>query len=140
MKPCTKCGAVDFKFYKSKPERCKDCVKAKSRNYRKVNSSKCRAFDKNRYDDSRKQSIYFSQVQKKYGLSKEGYFNLLESQGGHCAICPSTERLVVEHNHATGEVRGIVCNKCNTALGMADDNVARLINLARYLTTNGHYG
>ena len=138
MKQCTKCGAVDFDYYKSKPERCKTCVKAGMRSYRKENSAKVAEADKARYTEKRKKTIYFSQVKKKYGLTRDEYNRILESQGGHCAICPSTERLVVEHNHETGEVRGIVCNKCNTALGMADDSPTRLLDCAKYLLERGH--
>ena len=140
MKRCTKCGAKDFESYKSKPERCKECVKTTSRKYRKENPEKVRATDKKRYTDERRERIYFAHVKKKYGLSESEYRAILAAQGGHCAICPSTDRLVVEHNHDTGEVRGIVCNRCNTALGMSDDSPTRLLALAQYLLDRGHYG
>ena len=47
------------------------------------------------------------------------YTELLEKQGGGCAICesrPKTRRLHVDHNHKTGEVRGLLCMRCNRNL------------------------
>jgi len=45
----------------------------------------------------------------------------LEAQGGHCAICPSTARLVVDHNHKTNALRGILCHRCNVRLAAVED-------------------
>lgn len=57
-----------------------------------------------------------------YGLSAESFAALLDSQGGKCAICRTAKRtgrgrLHVDHCHATGKVRGLLCVKCNMALG-----------------------
>lgn len=59
---------------------------------------------------------------KRYGLTPEQYDEILEAQGGGCAVCGATEqrsgrRLNVDHDHKTGRVRGILCNRCN-AYGM----------------------
>jgi hypothetical protein len=53
------------------------------------------------------------------GISDERYAEMLEDQDGHCALCPGvpgTRRLHVDHNHATGEVRGLLCHRCNRVL------------------------
>lgn len=53
------------------------------------------------------------------GVSDERYEELLAAQGGHCALCPSTpktRRLNVDHDHATGAVRGLLCHRCNRYL------------------------
>lgn len=53
------------------------------------------------------------------GITDEAYTRLLEAQGGHCALCPNTpktRRLHVDHDHHTGEVRGLLCYRCNRAL------------------------
>lgn len=53
-----------------------------------------------------------------------------------CAICGTTEQLVGDHDHKTGRPRGILCRKCNLALGNMDDNPARLRAAALYLERN----
>ena len=52
---------------------------------------------------------------------------------GACEACESTEGLCLDHDHATGQVRGTLCRKCNWALGLLHDDPARLYALAAYL-------
>jgi hypothetical protein len=52
-----------------------------------------------------------------YGLTPEAYDSLLEKQGGKCAICKQEKPLCVDHCHATGRVRGLLCRACNFAVG-----------------------
>lgn len=54
-----------------------------------------------------------------YGLSPEQFSEMITSQGGCCAMCatPFGKKIYVDHNHATGAVRGLLCNKCNIGLG-----------------------
>ncbi len=70
----------------------------------------------------------------KYGLTSEAYAKLLEEQLGMCGICCCLidskkvhTNFAVDHCHVTGEVRGLLCNQCNRALGMLEDseNVVR---------------
>lgn len=77
-------------------------------------------------------------LQRNYGLSVDDYFALLASQGERCAICrdlPSGRitRLVVDHDHATGRVRGLLCTSCNHMLGNAKDDPCRLLAAADYV-------
>jgi len=54
-----------------------------------------------------------------YGISIEQYEEMLDKQNGLCAICktpPQTKRLAVDHDHDTGEVRGLLCHRCNRAV------------------------
>lgn len=59
-----------------------------------------------------------------FGMSITEYETLVMSQDGRCAVCKdSTERkLFVDHDHTTGTVRGLLCTRCNTGLGMMRDN------------------
>jgi Recombination endonuclease VII len=70
-----------------------------------------------------------------YGISQEQYGGMLLHQGGLCAICktkPDTT-LCVDHSHATGQVRALLCNSCNSMLGFSNDDPRRLESGAVYL-------
>jgi hypothetical protein len=74
---------------------------------------------------------------KKYGLSFNDFMQLMERQGGVCAICgmppPEGRHLDVDHCHSTGHVRGLLCNRCNNLLQRAKDNPGVLMRAADYL-------
>jgi hypothetical protein len=69
----------------------------------------------------------------KYGLTQESFEALVEAQGRRCLGCGEERKLVVDHDHATGVVRGLLCGQCNTALGFAYDSPTILRALADYL-------
>lgn len=73
------------------------------------------------------------QRKRLYGLTDAEYIAMQEAQGGACAICGSTKRLCIDHDHASGDVRKLLCDMCNKALGMAEDDPARLRAMADYL-------
>jgi hypothetical protein len=72
-----------------------------------------------------------------YGLAPGDYERLREAQDGLCAICHratgKTRRLSVDHDHATGLVRGLLCRPCNDMLGHARDSVEFFLVAAAYL-------
>ncbi len=70
-----------------------------------------------------------------YGLLWEDYQALIAKQEGRCAICKKRRRLVVDHSHADGYVRGLLCNGCNRAIGCFDDDVTILEDAIQYLQT-----
>ena len=83
-------------------------------------------------------------LKKKYGLTLAEYDELLTSQGGKCAVCGADnsgcsnkdgtyQPMYVDHDHKTGKVRGLLCSRCNTALGYVHDDPGILIKLAAYL-------
>ncbi len=77
-------------------------------------------------------------IKSKYGLTSADYDVLLEKQDGACAICrkkPNRGFLHVDHNHATGMVRGLLCKSCNLMLGYARDDAALLLSARDYLAT-----
>jgi len=62
---------------------------------------------------------------KKYGLTLEQYNQIKQDQGGACAIChkippPGRQGLVLDHDHATGKFRGLICNTCNSRVGVVE--------------------
>jgi hypothetical protein len=70
-----------------------------------------------------------------YGITQEDYREMNEKQSGRCAICQTIpeKRLVVDHCHNTGRVRGLLCYDCNHGLGKFRDNVEFLLEAASYL-------
>jgi Recombination endonuclease VII len=76
---------------------------------------------------------------QRYGLTSELYAQLLADQAGGCAICTTplatrvTNGLHVDHDHATGAVRGLLCGKCNTGLGMYRDSIELMQRAIEYL-------
>ena len=77
------------------------------------------------------------QKKSKYGLTEKEYKNLFVKQNNRCAICgcefTENNKGFVDHNHKTKKVRGLLCTKCNTILGMANDNISILENSIKYL-------
>lgn len=76
----------------------------------------------------------------KFGMRIEDYNALLSRQGGCCAICladkPRSDkytRFSVDHDHETGEVRGLLCGHCNSGIGFFSDDPQRLVTAATYL-------
>lgn len=78
-------------------------------------------------------------LRRSYGITPERYDTMLAAQGGHCAICPAKEPggrgkfFHVDHDHTTGKVRGLLCHRCNTALGLFQDSPAALKLAIKYL-------
>lgn len=75
-------------------------------------------------------------LKSRYGIMRDDYEKMLVAQGGGCAICGGTEKLVVDHNHKTGVVRGILCFGCNVAIGHMLEDTARLRKAVAYLAQN----
>ena len=71
----------------------------------------------------------------KLGCSVELYEQFFSVQSGRCALCrkAQTRRLAVDHCHATGKIRGLLCSSCNTALHMIDNNPNILERIGEYL-------
>ena len=87
-----------------------------------------------------------SDLKKAYGITLDEYEQMLTDQNGKCAICggdepavnPTTQKprnLAVDHCHKTGKVRGLLCTKCNSIIGHADDDGEILKKAIRYLET-----
>ena len=85
----------------------------------------------------------FYQIERKFGISEEYYFSMLEKQGFKCEICKIPledyknqgyrDFFSVDHDHKTGKIRGLLCDKCNRALGFFGENEETLLNAAEYI-------
>jgi beta-galactosidase/beta-glucuronidase len=85
--------------------------------------------------------LYYKRI---YGISLAQFNAMLQRQNSKCALCDcalnmthlDASRAVVDHDHVTGNVRGILCNECNRGLGYFHDNAAALLKAANYITNN----
>jgi hypothetical protein len=113
------------------PYACPEAAKAYSRAWNKTEKGRAcvkrasqKHFAVNRY--------------KKYGLTVEQVHEMMARQQGTCAICSdilsaANKSTHVDHCHATGKVRGILCRDCNHTLGRAKENMRTLRRAAEYL-------
>jgi len=82
----------------------------------------------------------------KYGITPEDFETMLAAQGGHCAICGTTDwkgrenRPHVDHCHECGAVRGLLCRACNHGLGNFGDDPTRIERALRYVRSHGTRG
>lgn len=72
-----------------------------------------------------------------FGITHNDYDELLRGQGGGCAICGivagARRKLAVDHDAATGKVRGLLCENCNRAIGQLGHDPERIVRAAEYL-------
>lgn len=84
-----------------------------------------------------KDRVYFSKILSKYRITRQEYDAIVVHQGGKCAICDAPpleeKRIAVDHDHATGEARGLLCDPCNHMLGRARDCPGILEKAVAYL-------
>jgi hypothetical protein len=76
-------------------------------------------------------------LRRVYGISEAEYDAMWTQQGGKCWICkeppPESQNLCVDHNHRSGETRGLTCQRCNRVLGMVGDDPEILFRMLEYL-------
>jgi Autographiviridae endonuclease VII len=124
---------------------CKECIKnADNGAARKVRSDKFYQDNKERLllwqkerNVSNTEFRRSNRLLKYYGITISDYNKIFDEQSGCCAICVKHQSefkkiLCVDHNHQTGKVRGLLCHKCNTALGLFQDNPEILELAAEY--------
>jgi hypothetical protein len=163
MKRCKKCGATKplDDFYREKSGRdgyrpeCKACNLAARKAWYERNAEREIArvkqwqqanqdrVNKTRriYRAANRDRMREGHLKRRFGLTLESYAELLEAQGVGCAICGRQARagssLHVDHDHETGEVRGLLCFSCNASIGKMADDPERLVRAADYLSSGG---
>ena len=126
---------------------CKICRAIKQKEWKLANPIKIKETnDKNKI----KRKVFYNSLKgiessrrahlkRTYGLSLEEFNEKLKSQNNKCAICNNVETrdkhnvFAVDHCHKTGKIRGLLCWKCNSGLGLYNDNKQLLINAIKYL-------
>ncbi|AXH71998.1 MAG: recombination endonuclease VII [Podoviridae sp. ctbj_2] len=125
-------GNYPQKWFKDKP--CKNCSKLFTP------KAPCEKYCSDLCKNRGLQNRYFI---KNYGLTVDKYESMLQDQNHLCAICHTEGfimnkerhkmKLVVDHCHTTGVVRGLLCHNCNRALGLFQDSQVNLTTAINYL-------
>jgi len=115
-----------------------ESAKARVRRWQQDNAGRLNEYRRvRRADPSVKRAERAGHLRRTYGITIEEYERLLASQGGGCAICGRQPRrdvsLHLDHDHESGQLRGILCFRCNNALGDFDDDPALLQQAVSYL-------
>ena len=148
-KYCPQCGETKIRlnFYKHPSTKdkltklCKDCYAENTKERRALPGNKERqrlAQEKWRKNPKNKRAELSSRYKAQYGITLDIYEEMLEKQNGKCYICGNEANyngkpLYVDHCHDSGKVRKLLCQHCNTGLGMFRDNPELLIKAADYV-------
>ncbi|WP_229401922.1 endonuclease VII domain-containing protein [Micromonospora okii] len=150
LKRCTKCleTKASSDFYARHAE-CKECLRERARARHALPEVKARiSLQQAEYRERNRPAIRARQLAR-YGLSPEEYDARYDDQSGRCAICAARgERLgtggsanrhnvlVVDHCHDSSAVRGLLCNRCNRAIGLLGDDIDTLRRAIAYLAAS----
>ena len=104
---------------------CGICKRERDRKWRKSNPIKSNTYNRSKH------------LKANYGITIKEYEDILKNQGGRCVICgekPNGKRRApVDHDHEINKVRGILCQECNTGIGLFKENISNFENAIRYL-------
>ena len=123
MKTCSRCRETkeldSFSKRSGRPSgvqsKCKDCEREVRRQYYKPHEF----------------------MRRKFSLTEDQYDDLMKNE--KCQICNvELIKKCIDHCHTTNKIRGVLCNNCNTALGLVGDNINTLQTMIEYLSTNTH--
>jgi hypothetical protein len=120
---------------------CSTCLELKDPSAFSVNSNRGKTLRNREYEC--KECQRWRTRERAYGITKGEYQTRLQAQGGLCGICKkawngneANPDLVVDHDHRTGKVRGLLCPHCNHLLGHSMDSPEVLRAAAAYLETH----
>lgn len=125
---------------KKQRENYKEIAKIKNKEYRDKNKEKVSDYNKN-YRKENKEQINFlnkkSRLKNLYGINPCLFREMLIRQNNKCPICENVfknnRNIHVDHNHVTGEVRMLLCKKCNQAIGFLNEDIKTLENAIVYI-------
>ncbi len=159
-KKCTKCKQIKFvtEFYHNKSSKdglcyqCKKCHnkttidwdknnkekrKEIKRRWREKNRDELKKYSKEHYE-SNKDYYRDWHLKKHYNISLQDYEKMVEIQNSCCAICKCTcKNLVIDHCHNTGLIRELLCNNCNTGIGLLKNDTEIFLNAIHYIKKYG---
>jgi hypothetical protein len=123
-----------------KRSECKSCSTKSAMLWAKKNPDKVKINAK-KFRETNKESCKYRKLKDKYNISEQEYLKLVNKQKNSCAICNILEKhlrraLDVDHCHKTGKVRGLLCEKCNKAIGIFNDDIKLFKKAINYLGKN----
>ncbi|MBB4235016.1 endonuclease VII domain-containing protein [Rhizobium esperanzae] len=131
---CSPCwSARQRKYEMERRERVPDLLQKRKRAVKERKEG----WSEERKEQDRRRT-YSNQLRKNYGITIEDFDDMYDAQGGKCRICETTKPkgrggFHVDHCHATGAIRGLLCTSCNMMLGLVEDSVDRLNSAIAYL-------
>jgi len=123
----------------------KNQIKERGFLYRQRPEAKEKSRERTRQWQRSHPDVVFRSRLKKFGITPIQYEELLRAQNGVCAICKTVKqstiktKLHVDHDHLSGEIRGLLCHNCNVTLGLMKDNPDLLRAAADYLGGKFHH-
>jgi len=131
---CEDCGELKPSRFHNTAVKCQDCAKIA---WKKAKAAR-RAAKRKADPDTHKQKDFESGLMKNYGITLKEYNQMFEEQQGCCACCGKPESefkrgLHVDHDHTNGQVRALLCTRCNPGLGYFEDSIERLEMAIAYL-------
>lgn len=114
----------------------REVVKARTKKWRQKNAAHVRAKAKiasTKWRAAHPEKYAALQLSR-YGITPAEKATMVKAQGNRCACCSWEKALVVDHDHVTGKVRGLLCHRCNVGLGLLGDSVEGIAQALRYLT------
>lgn len=146
MKPCSTCKEMkpESDFYRCKESRdgltwrCKACTNASHRRFCAKNVARLKVYRQQRQKTIPGEVHRGYRLKRLFGLTIAQYDEMLASQDGRCAICGTDKpggkgAFHVDHDHKTGQVRGLLCSPCNTGIGQLGDDPMVLFVAMKYL-------
>lgn len=122
------------KIYKYSEEiKCITCKQTKNRKCFHKSSIKRSGFE---CKECKAKSLRNYRLKREYNISTEEYEKMYKGQCGLCSICDKKEelyKLAIDHDHKTGRIRGLLCRKCNAALGLFGDNTETMKRAMKYI-------
>jgi len=125
------------------PDRVKESAYLRVKRWRQNNPEKRQAQMKRSYPKknakyalSNKDYHRDRMLRYNYGITLEEYNNMAQEQNWACKIClgNTARALSVDHCHKSKKIRGLLCSKCNTAIGLLDEDISRLDKIKDYLS------
>ncbi len=145
IKKCTKCESewpADLDHYykdqSKKDNLSSSCKRCQQEHHKNLPVSDAKRESKRRYKQTVKGKFAYwkHHIKAAYGMTPEDYYAMFDKQKGSCGICKKEvngKRMCIDHDHVTGKIRELICDRCNKAIGLCEDNRELLRRMISYI-------